>query len=307
LRCPAEVNVAKKVRYDIQKAVDYILDVNKPGDLRAIRLFVLVVVLHKGEAIARVTGHDASSTDNTLSIRISAATLRHARLLAGMKFIEQIERDWKKENSSKRATIKRMAGNREFASVYNKVILKHGGWYKIRYSPNLRQFQTELASHERFAKEISKLVDFSARFKPDPKKPKQIGGITMAIAIVTQGAGKSFYATEIKSTRMEDVWSHLRSSAPFLYLLHMQGWEFKIGNVVGKNFTKRWRKLSADIPYLQQFFAAYNVVVRRLAGRGYIYSQLNLPADLVEPEIKFFDFDGKDVAGIRTAIESYRS
>ena len=265
------------IKYDVQKSVDYILDDENPTSLRAIWLFTLLVALHAGRSRAAVTGRKASQNGSSLFISVPRKVLREARLLAAMKFLDQIESEWRANNPGQPVRLAELAANDAYRQIFEKVVLKHGGWNKIRYSRGIRNLEDDISAWKRNARDVARIIEFSAKFQPNLAKPKQVGGITMAIDIVTSEPGRRYFHTKRKHAQLETFWKQLKSAAPFHYLLYVQKHPFVLQFIAGKNFPTRWRTHIEDSEKLLDFFIAYNQVVEHLAPRGYHYSLLNLP------------------------------
>lgn len=294
--------------YDIQKAVDFILNRDKPAPLRAIKLFTLLVALHAGRSKAIVTGRGASLSQNSLVISVPRQVLRHARLLAGMKFLDHFESEWRARNPGVRATLADMAIVGDYDRIYTSIILKHGGWKKIRFTPSVQVFERQVRAWKRNARDVARIIDFSTRFEQDPAKRRLIGGVTMAIDIVTTNPGKKYFRTKKKSTQLEKAWSQQKSAAPFHYLLYTRKYPFFLKTIAGRRFAEKWLARIEDREGLLEFFAAYNAAVTRLRPRKYHYSLLSLPPN---SRTLHFNFDpirdtDEHAKGVLDAISNYR-
>ena len=79
----------------------------------------------------------------------------------------------------------KMAKLEGYEEIYNQIILKNGGWYRIRHLQSIRDLEEGLSKPRRQARSIARIVEFSCRFVPNPSRPKHLGGVTMATDIVT--------------------------------------------------------------------------------------------------------------------------
>ena len=117
------------MEFDIQKAADHILDQQTLNTSALSSFFVLLVALHFGESRVKVSSKRASLSPNknNLVINVSEEKLRAARMLAAMKFLDQIETDWRAENDGQEPTMDKMAKLKGYEEIYNEIILKNGG------------------------------------------------------------------------------------------------------------------------------------------------------------------------------------
>jgi len=295
------------MKYDIQKAVDYVLDQQNSRQLRAIELFALLVALHVGRSRVKVSGRKASRAQNeaNLVLDVSKRQLRAAKMLAAMKMLDQLQTDWVAENDGQEPTMERMAKLEGYEEIYNQIILKNGSWYRIRHLQSIRDLEDELSEPRRRARSIARIIEFSCRFVPNPSKPKQLGGVTMATDIVTR---VSYFKVEVKDSTLEEWWRDQQSAAPFFYLIYVQKYPFFISKIVGKHFAQRYLARIGNRTTLLEFLSAYNCVVKHLSQRGYNYTPLQLP-DLSEaPSLSFCPFRNRssDERKVLEAIDEYR-
>src|SRR5438309_4587594 len=83
------------MRYNLQEAVDFILNENESRHVRAIRLFEFLVAIHIGKSRVQVCAKgQAANPPSNLVIEVSSKWLRAARLLIAMKILDQLETDW---------------------------------------------------------------------------------------------------------------------------------------------------------------------------------------------------------------------
>ncbi|MGM4872898.1 hypothetical protein AB7645_16980 [Bradyrhizobium sp. 956_D2_N1_5] len=293
------------MKYNIQEAVDFITDKEKPDALRAIKLFALIFALHAGKSEAKITGHAASEQENSLIINVSIRLMRDAELLAAMKFLDHLETEWLASHSGQQPTIQEMAKICEYSQLYNEMILRHGGWKRIRYFDGLRDLEARIEDFKPKAKDVSRIIEFSARFASNPKKSRQKGGVTMGIHILSTKSGRDYFFTRTKKSQLEVNWARLKAAAPFHYLLYVEKHPFVLNAIAGKNFARKWLRRVQDRNRLLEFFAAYNTVAAQLRPRQYFYSPLRLPEDIVST-IAFKPIDAREGAKVLAVIDRYR-
>jgi len=236
---------------------------------------------------------------------VSKRQLRAAKMLAAMKMLDQLQTDWVAENDGQEPTMERMAKLEGYEEIYNQIILKNGSWYRIRHLQSIRDLEDELSEPRRRARSIARIIEFSCRFVPNPSKPKQLGGVTMATDIVTR---VSYFKVEVKDSTLEEWWRDQQSAAPFFYLIYVQKYPFFISKIVGKHFAQRYLARIGNRTTLLEFLSAYSCVVKHLSQRGYNYTPLQLP-DLSEaPSLSFCPFRNRssDERKVLEAIDEYR-
>ena len=269
--------------------------------------FVLLVALHFGESRVKVSSKRASLSPNknNLVINVSEEKLRAARMLAAMKFLDQIETDWRAENDGQEPTMDKMAKLKGYEEIYNEIILKNGGWYRIRHLQSIRDLEDDLSKPRRQARSIARIIEFSCRFVPNPSRPKHLGGVTMATDIVTT---TKYFKVAVKDSTLEEWWKDRQSAAPFLYLIYVQKYPFRLNKIVGRHFARRYLAKINDCSSLSEFLFAYNSVVRRLSTLGYRYTPLLLPDLPATGSVSFDPFrDGsRPEREVLDAIDDYR-
>jgi hypothetical protein len=295
------------MKFDVQKAVDYIVDEKNPTRHRAIELFAFLVALHVGRSLVKVSGTKAvkSQIESKLVLNVPKKQLRAARMLAAMKMLDQLETSWARENDGKKPTLRRMSKIEEYEEIFNQIILKSGSWYRIRHLQSIRDLEEELVELRRRARSVARIIEFSCRFVPNSNKPKQLGGVTMATDIVTS---VPYFQLEVKDSTLERWWSDQQSAAPFFYLIYIQKYPFFLNKIVGKNFAQRFVARVEDRTKLLEFFSAYNSVVQRLSERGYKYAPLRLPDLSVALSLRCDPFRNASIEEreVLNAIDDYR-
>jgi hypothetical protein len=294
------------MKFDLQQSVDFILDQNKLPALRAIELFAFLVALHLGSSRRKICGPRATDERASLVLDISSKTIINAKILAAMKFLDRIEQDWKEKTGRNSIVLSELIkDDPEYEEIISKIILANGSWRKLRFVYSVRALENKLRSLKRQARNVARIIEFSFRFQPDPKKPKHIGGVTMAIDIVT--SSKYFHVAG-KDSQLEKSWSDLQSAAPFFYLIYVQKHSFFLNKLAGKKFAHRFERVALDQGKLIDFFGQYNSLVGVLRHRGYKYTPLLLPENAKFAPLSEFPFrrSQPDQAAVLDEIENYR-
>jgi hypothetical protein len=154
--------------------------------------------------------------------------------------------------------------------------------------PRINDFNANLKEAEWRAKQASRLIDFSLRFEPNPKKPLKIGGVTMATAIVLDSR---YYNVKCGERKLHAYWKNFEPVAGFLPLIAPNARLKRYIEVASRRpalkatMAERLIELIEDQKSLEQFFAEYNAHVARLAKRGYRLTSLSgIPAAEIEYE-----------------------
>ena len=87
----------------------------------------------------------------------------------------------------------------------------------MRYLPTVREFENKLEGSG--ANHIGHVIDFSLHFSPNPQKPHQTGGLTMAREIVLRSP---YFSIPAGKTWFSQKWSLLRPVAAFDFLIYLQ-------------------------------------------------------------------------------------
>jgi hypothetical protein len=293
--------------YNLQEAIDHVVDAQRTPELRAIDFFTFLVALHLGRSKTKVTGFSSPANRTpSLILKITDKTIRDAKMLCAMKFLDRIEQDWKiKHGQDVVPSIRDMIKIPAYEAIINQVILSNGSWYKLRYLDSVRDLEHKLAIRKRRARDVSRIVEFSFRFDANPLKRKQRGGVTMATDIVTSAP---YFKVGVKESQLEEAWSHLRSAAPFLFLIYVQKYPFYLNKISGTRLAERLLAMVADQDRLLEFFAHYNYVIRALQERGYRYDAIISPSNIKCASLKRDPFRPSSPAerAVLDEIENYR-
>jgi hypothetical protein len=298
---------AAVVEFNLQKSIDFVLDEQHSAKLRAIEFFAFLVALHLGRPLKNVTGR-GSAEDNTSSlvVEIPRKLIRAARVLSAQTFLDCIEQDWAaRTGKNAKPLIRDMIEIPEYEEIHNRVISENGGWHKLRFLDSVRDVESDLAGWKRQARDVVRIIEFSFRFEPNPRRPKHLGGVTMATDIVTS---VPYFKVKVKDSQLEKSWSCLSSTAPFLYLIYVEKYPFYLKKIAGTRFAERFLAMVLDRQRLLEFFARYNFLVERLLGRGYRYSVVKLPAGTLQSVVHRDPFNIKRPGErqVVRAIERYR-
>jgi hypothetical protein len=294
------------MKFNLQESVNFILDPNKLPALRAIELFAFLIALHLGKSDRKICGQRATDDKTSLVLNVSEKTIVNARILAGMKFLDQIEQNWIAKTGRDRVVLSELIKDPEYEEIINRIIFANGGWRKLRFVYSVRFLERKLRRWKTQARNVARIVEFSFRFEPNPKKRRQLGGVTMAIDIVT---ACKYFPVSVKDSQLEKSWSDLQSAAPFFYLIYVKKQHsFFLKKLAGKAFARRFARMAADQGKLTNFFGQYNSLIGVLRQRGYKYTPLLLPVNArVAPMSEFpFRESQKDQAAVLDEIRSYR-
>lgn len=222
-----------------------------------------------------------------------------------MKFLDRIEQDWKEKAGRDTIILSELIKDPEYEEIINRIILANGGWRKLRFVYSVRALEKNLRKWKTQARNVARIIEFSFRFQPNPKKRKQIGGVTMAIDIVTTS---DYFHVAVKDSQLEKSWSDLQSAAPFFYLIYVQKHSFFLNKLGGKKFAHRFQRMALDQGKLIDFFGQYNSLVGVLRHRGYRYTPLLLPENAKFAPLSEFPFrrSQTDQAAVLDEIENYR-
>jgi len=241
--------------------------------LRAIRLFELQVAIFNPNSF-----HKLVSTGK--EDRAPSRLLQTARIFAAIKFLEEIEAKLRKNVGGTAVSIRTLAENRDYQTIFDEVIAPNGGWPRIRHSVSARTFDKNIAARRAEAEAVAKFVDFSYRYAKDPIDANRRGGITTARYVVRTAPS---YASNMKKSTSKSRWRKFGSTAIFLYLLLIQKYPLMPARVSSKNFSNDLLNQTTKIVGLHAFFRAYQEVCETLISRNYTFETLDLALNCDAP------------------------
>jgi hypothetical protein len=261
--------------FDIGAAVGFVLDNKNNAYDRAIKLYELMIAIHlcKGKPYDL---HEKSEPTR-FSVIVSSKDICDARHFAVIQLMGYLHK-----TSSFKARFRRSSPvlgdmlNIEFRNLYNGAFLQNGGWRRILSLPTAREFQ--LSINEAHVTYIGQLIDFSMRFKPNPLKPHQKGGITMALAITQRQevVVSDHSAIPERRTALGARWKKLQPVAVFSYLTYIQRLGMWPPGLTNARFPERLLKAVRRQSQLQNLIFRYNEACDRLTERGYTFKRLTM-------------------------------
>jgi hypothetical protein len=120
----------------------------------------------------------------TFSVQKDVPIQRDARLLAALKLLEYLEARKLAATERNAISLRDLSKNRDYVEIFDKVILRSGGWRAIRHIRSAKEFDEQLKIRQGEARTAAQLVDFSYRFATLRPHDKRRAGATMARSIV---------------------------------------------------------------------------------------------------------------------------
>jgi len=261
--------------FDIDAAVNEVLDATKTKYDRAIRLYELMVVIHlcKGSP----PSSEANSGRGGFKVRVKTRDLRTARHFAVMRIMEHLQQGLhERSRPSDIAPLLSAFVSEPFRHLYDDVFITNGGWKRVRSLPTQRDFQRQIK--EAHVEDVGKLIDFSMRFVPNPLKPRRKGRITMACEIVVRASeeGLKEFHVHDRKTVLKTRWRSLKPVAVVHYMIHIQKLGMRPPTLAKDKFPERLINAVTRSKRIRNFFLIYNEVCGRLAERGYNFQRLTL-------------------------------
>ena len=251
--------------------------------LRAVRLFEFQVSLFYPDAFSAKTETEPQV---------------NARLFAALKLLEYIEAETVAKGGA--LTLKALAANPHYAQIFDHVILKSGGWRRIRNLPPSTEFDEQIKIRRDEASSVVKLIDFSYRFAILKPKSRAKGGVNMARKIVRKAV---FYGYRKQATTLGTRWREYRLSAAFLYLLRVQKFDLFPKRISSTNFAAALLQQADDTDHLKEFFLDYQHLGQVLLTVGYSFPQLNANLGAIPPSLPMDPFSNDIVE----EIQKYKS
>jgi hypothetical protein len=248
----------------LNQIVELLIDESKSQYTRAITLFEFQTAVYRPKAF------DHLIKANEVGLRAPTRILRTARIFAAIKILEEIEVDLSQKRADSVISLRDLAANEDYRSVFDDVIATNGGWTRIRHSQSARTFDESMAAKKKEAQAAAGIVDFSYRFfknrastqYPGRKNP---GGVEAARYVV-----RISYEPQIgKKTTIKGRWREYQVPAVFVYLLLNQRFDLGPPRVGSKEFVEVLMRQVGDIAALRSYFTAYQIVRSALSKLGY--------------------------------------
>ncbi len=278
---------------DLNRIVEVLLGTGDSASLylRAIRLFEFqIAVFHPGSfgrLVAR--GNEANAPSNQL---------KTARIFAAIKFLEKIETELRQKKNIGAISLRELAQNEDYRSVFDDVIASNGGWLRIRHSMTAREFDDNIAVRRSEALAVANVVDFSYRFSIHRTNDRRRrGGVNRALYVVRKAPS---YKTTVRESTMKSRWREYKVPAIFLYLMLLQSFDLSPPRVSSPKFAAKLLQQADDLDNLRSFFRAYQVVRESLSSPGYaVLPKLSVDLGCEAPQLKALDFS----SDVQTAFE----
>jgi hypothetical protein len=229
---------------------------------RAISLFEFQVAIYHPSSFERLVATQGG-------VRAPTGILRTARIYAAIKILEKIEADLKHQNNVSVMSIRELAADENYQSVFDDVIATNGGWHRIRQSMTARELDDNIDARRDEAQVVANIVDFSYRFSKhlaNAKYPgrKSPGGVDAAKYVVRKA-----YKPHISRSTMKNRWREYKLPAIFLYLTLNQKFDVWPCRVSSKEFPDALLQQVGNTDELRRYFCAYQTVRAALLDRKY--------------------------------------
>jgi hypothetical protein len=246
----------------LEHIVERLIDESKSSYSRAIDLFEFQTAVYRPKASFQrliATQRDA---------RAPTKVLRTARIFAAIRILEKIEEDLREKRDSSVVSLRDLAADEDYRSIFDDVIATNGGWRRIRQSQSVMAFDESMKCRKKEAKPAAKIVDFSYRYSkhlssskyPGKKNP---GGVEAAKYVVRKAYNFG------KKTTIKNRWKGYKVTAVFVYLLLMRDFDFGPPRVGSRKFVEVLLRQVSNIDGLRKFFCAYQEVQGVLSKLNY--------------------------------------
>lgn len=259
--------------------------------MRAINLFEFQVAITNSKSFEKMI-----AVGQLGSAKITI--LQTARIFAAIRFLEKIELQLRGARQDRALSIRECIEDQNYEVIFDNVIIRNGGWRRIRRARSAMSFDKKVKSSFEVAATVAKYIDFSYRYDKHPIDQKRIGGITAARAVVR--SAPSFGVIQTERTKSKELWSEFRETAPFLYLLLIQNFPFKPPRVCSKTFCDELMKQAENVAGLQRLFRAYQHVCQVLHRHNYEYDVPQCQIDCDVPALKAEPFADDVIAPFKS-------
>ncbi|HEY2245224.1 MAG: hypothetical protein WAV38_17100 [Xanthobacteraceae bacterium] len=238
--------------------------------LRALRLFEFQVSVFYRKSFDLLVASESNVTAPT-------AKLKKAQILAAIKILEKIEADLKQKQNLSVISIRELAADENYQSIFDDVIVTNGGWSRIIQSISARAFDKNIAARCSEAETAVNIVDFSYRFSKHPAstrntRRKNPGGVDSAKYVVR----KAYKPIAGGESVVKKRWRKYSSPAIFLYLMLTQKFDLQPPQINSTEFVDKLLKQADNIDELRRYFCAYQTVHAALLDQKYKFPELNL-------------------------------
>ena len=260
------IGLGAGVAIDLNETARALIQQNSESSyIHAIRLFEFQICLFHPTTLV--------STKDTRS-------QRSARLLAALKLLENHEAKILAAGENRTISWRALSNDPDCAEIFDKVILRSGGWREIRNIWRTKTFDEDLKARRDEARDAIKIVDFSYRFavlRPDDKRK---AGATMARSIICSSPS---YNYDQGLSTLKTRWREYGQTAALLYLIFAQKFDLMPRFIGSADFSERLLEQAADVGHLTLFFQAYRHLCEVLRNRGYRFPPIGVEGNLTQP------------------------
>lgn len=221
---------------------------------RALKLFEFEISLFDGNAFNRLI---AGKNDKRL---------KTARILATIKILEKLERDWKLDPAV--TSTEKIIAHPEYQNIFD-LFLANGGWDQLLKSSSVRWFDGRIAKQHQEAQTAANIIDFSYRFWKNPPNVKTVGRKVLAGSTAAQYVVAESYSPARGETTTKNRWGKYKSASIFLYLILTQGFKLRPPKLNSAEFANKLLEQTEDIGELRRYFSSYQQVCAALANLNY--------------------------------------
>ena len=265
---------ADTVRFDVNEAVDRILDEGGSRYVRALHLYEFCCAVYL--CVSPPEGKGEPVEAGNFAVDVPRRLLRTARAVAAMRLMRSVEVS--AASAGRNGKLWRRPfecpPDPDYASLY-EVFWRNGRWETVRHVAELG----DVLRRARWeAQLLGRTLDFSVRFEPSRALPRTTGGITAATRYVPTD---KYFRVEASTSTLLEYWSRRRRAAVWYYLTSVHKLPFGPPLPSQQRFASSLldRLAGAD---LKAGFALYNLVHERLGARGYELPKVACRTELPE-------------------------
>jgi hypothetical protein len=249
---------------------------------RALKLFEFEISLFDGDAFDRFIAGKSNKR------------LRTARILATIKILEKLERDWKLDQAV--TSTEKIIANPEYQNIFD-LFLANGGWDQLLKSSSVRWFDGRIAKQREEAQTAANIIDFSYRFWKKPPNVRTVGRKVLAGAEAAKYVVQKSYSPARAGTTTKNRWGKYKSASIFLYLILTQGFKLQPPKLNSAEFADKLLQQTEDIGELRRYFSSYQQVCAALSNLNYqCFPSLDLDLGSSTPELSAPSFSPEMIA-----------
>jgi hypothetical protein len=183
--------------------------------------------------------------------------------LAATKFLERMEHEFLAARGAQRTTARRhrqLMNDERYASLYNSVIARYGGWGRLFKTPSAKEFDRRLAEQYDASKVVADLIAYRVRYLEHDGRDRNGASVNRSIFFTWQSKKGE---RGLSPRTIWPIWKEFKHSSIFIYLIEKQDFEFGPTRIQGATLLNELCEEAANLQMLRRFFGMYAHIAER--------------------------------------------